>query len=125
MRRFLVLAVAVALAGCVKVAPVDPTAPPPTAAQIAAAKAAVAQANFKQVCKYAGGAWQLAKPIAAVPAVAAKIGPDGALAVKALDIFVTSTCADNLDINDADAIIQKGYDIGGQVIAMIIAAQSK
>ena len=42
------------------------------------------------------------------------------LAVKALDVFVTVTCSGDLDINDADAIIQRGYDIGGKVIALIL-----
>ena len=101
-------------------APVDPNAPPLTPAQAAAAKAAQKQADFKQVCKYAGGAWQLAKPVAELPGVKAKIGESGVLAVKALDVFVTVTCSGDLDINDADAIIQRGYDIGGKVIALIL-----
>lgn len=95
--------------------PVDPALTP------AQAKASQKQADFKSVCKYTGGAWAIAKPFAA--AQATKLGNDGILAVKALDVFVTSTCAGDLDINNADAIIQKGYDIGGQVVALIIAAQ--
>lgn len=91
-------------------------------APITADKAAQRQADFTAVCKYAAGAWQIAKPIAATPVLAAKLGDSGVLAVKAVDAFVTTTCSTPLDINNADAIIQRGYDIAGQVIALVIQA---
>ena len=124
MKRTLLLSAAMLLSGCAHIAPIDPTAPPPTAAQMAAAKVAVAQANFNMACKYAGGAWQLAKPIASIPAIAVKLGPNGALAVKALDTAITTTCAANIDVSNADAIVQNIYDVGGKVIALVIAAQT-
>lgn len=126
MRKlYIPIVIAALLAGCAHLAPIDPTAPPPTTAELAAAQAAVKQANFDMVCKYAGGAWAIAKPVAQVPAVKAKLGVDGALAVQALNTFVTTTCGTPLDINNADAIIQRGYDIGGQVVALVISAQSQ
>lgn len=114
------LPAALILSACTTV-PVDPNATP---AQVAAAEAAQKQADFNAVCKYGTGAWQLAKPVVSTPVVAAKIGDSGQLVLKALDAFVTTTCASPLDITNADALIQRGYDIAGQVIAMVIQAEA-
>lgn len=118
-----VFAVALALSACASVK-VDPAAPPPTAEQMAAAKKAALQANFNAACKYGGGVWSVAKPVLSSPTVSAKIGSDLRLAFKALDVFVTTTCTGTLDVSNADAIIQRGYDIGGQVVALVLSAQS-
>jgi hypothetical protein len=82
------------------------------------------QAQFEMACKYAGGVWQIAKPLASVPAISAKLGDSGQLAVKSLDIAITTTCTQPLDVNNQDALIQRVYDLGGQVMALVIQAQT-
>lgn len=116
-----VLLASCALVSCAA-APVtaDPTASPPAAEQIVAAKKAQAQARFEAACKYGGGVWQVAKPIAVAKAVT--LGDEATLAVKALDIFVTTTCNGTIDVNKADTIIQNGYDTAGKVAVLVIAA---
>lgn len=110
------------LSACTSVK-IDPTVPPPSAEQLQAAKNAAKQANFDAACKYGGGVWAIAKPFA-LSAAKAKLGVDGVLAVNSLDVFVTTTCKTPLDISKADEITQRLYDIGGQVAALVIAAQS-
>ncbi len=119
-----ILVASLSLGACASVK-IDPTAPPPTAAQTAAAKAQAKQVNFDLACKYGGGVWQTAKPILATPNIAAKIaalGPWAPPAVKALDAFVNSACGAPLDINNADAVIQRGYDAAGQVAVIVAQA---
>lgn len=119
MKHLIVAAVAaaIALAAC---AHVDvPTNATPE--QVAAAKTAELQANFDQACKYGGGVWQIAKPLAAVPAIAAKIGDKGKLAIAALDSAIRVTCAQPLDLRSASAVTQRIYDAGGAVMALVIS----
>jgi hypothetical protein len=101
--------------------PTDAT-PAQVAAQAAAQKAAQTKADFTAVCKYGSGIWQVAEPIAA-KAAAAKFGTDGTLAVSSLDTFVTVTCKGDLDPTSAASIIQHGYDLAGQVLVLVLAAQ--
>lgn len=117
MKRVLILLICLSLGSCAHVV-VPPNATP---ADIAAASAVEKQANFNAVCKYGSGIWQIAKPFAV--AKAAQLGSDGTLAVAALDAFVTGTCNTSLNINDADAVIQRGYDVAGKVVALVLAAQ--
>lgn len=112
-----ILLAAVALSAC---AP-TPLPPDATPAQAAAARAASNQARFDAACKYGGGIWSIAKPYASA-AAAAKLGDSGKLAVGALDAFVTGTCKAPLDIANADAVIQRGYDVAGEVVALVLPA---
>jgi hypothetical protein len=113
-----VLLASPALGAC---APTPALPPDATPAQAAAARAAANQARFDAACKYGGGIWSIAKPYAAA-AAAAKLGDDGKLAVAALDAFVGGTCEKPLDIANADAIIQRGYDVAGEVVALVLPA---
>lgn len=82
------------------------------------------QADFTAACKYANGAWQVAQPILATPLVQAKLGATGVLAAKSFGVALTTTCGTPLDITNASAVIQNVYDIAGQVVALVITAQS-
>jgi hypothetical protein len=116
-RLILPLILSLGLAACAHVA-IDPNATP---AQVAAAKAQAAQANFDSACKWASGAVDTAGPL--VPLLAPKLGNDGTLAVQSFIAAVKTTCASPLDITNADAITQRIYDDAGQVIALVIKAQ--
>jgi hypothetical protein len=113
-----VLLASAALTACAVPAALPPNATP---AQAAAARASANQARFDAACKYGGGIWSIAKPYAATVA-AAKLGDSGKLAVGALDAFVSGTCKAPLDIANADAIIQRGYDVAGEVVALVLPA---
>lgn len=114
-KLIIVTAIAVAIAGAGLLVGCG-TAPPN------ATPAEKKQAAFDAACKYGGGVWQLAKPLAAVPSIDAKLGDSGRLAVKSLDTAINVTCHSPLDVNDQDAVIQRIYDLGGQVMALVLAA---
>lgn len=92
-----------------------------TPADKSAAKAAAIQADFDRACTYANGAIGVAGPL--VPVIAPKLGESGTLAVQSLIAAVKTTCGKPLDVNNADAIVQNVYDIGGQVIAIVLKSQ--
>jgi hypothetical protein len=91
-----------------------------TAEQVKAAKDAALQADFDNMCRYGKPTWAVAKPFASVPALKAKIGAVGQLAVTSLDTLVNVTCNQPLDITKANDVINRGYDVAGQVAALVL-----
>ena len=112
------LLAALALSACGHVA-IDLNATP---AQVEAAKKAQQQAEFNQACGFLKNAAAAAKPL--VPLISAKLGNDGTLVVNAALDAIKTTCAGDLDINNADSIRQKLYDLGGEVLATVVKAKT-
>jgi hypothetical protein len=80
------------------------------------------QDYFDAACHWANVAMPTVEKLE--PAVTVKLGADGQLAVQAGIAFVKSTCAAPLDLSNAAAITQRVYDTAGQIIALVIKAQS-
>lgn len=114
-RMVLASLVGLALSACATVT-VDGNATP---AQIKAAKL---QANFDQACVYLKGASATATPL--IPLIEQKIGKNGMLAVQAAQVAIKQTCGKPLDLSKADEITQRMFDIGGELIAIVVKAQS-
>lgn len=119
MRKLSLCIAMIALAAC---APRPQLPANATPEQVATAKAQQLQANFDAACKWADGAASTAQPL--VPLLTPKIGADGSLAVTTLLTAIKTTCGQPLDVNNADAIIQRVYDDAGQVIAQVVKAQT-
>ncbi len=109
MKRAYLIIAAVALASCAST--------PSTAT-----KDQQAQASFDQACKYGTGVVAVAKPL--LPVIDGKIGRDARLGIRALFSAIDTTCSTPLDINNASAVTQRMYDAAGQVVALVIQAQS-
>ncbi len=88
-----------------------------------ATKDQVAQARFDQACKYATGVVAVAKPL--LPVIDPKIGRDARLGIRALFASIDSACSVPIDVNNASDVTQRIYDTGGQIVALVIQAQSR
>ena len=110
MKRLILIAAVLSLSACASAPPATPLTP---------------QQKFDRACTYARETWTIARPIAGVPKVANAIGESGALAVKALNTLVTTTCTQPLDVADSAAVTQRIYDVAGQVVAMVVDAISQ
>ncbi len=84
-----------------------------------------AQANFDLACKYANGTLDAARP--ALPLIEglilAKLGQDPSTAFAAAIQLITTTCSAPLNIADSAAVIQRVYDAGGQIVALVVKSQ--
>lgn len=80
-----------------------------------------AQFYFDSACAFANKAIPLAEPL--VPVITAKLGDDGKLAVQSGLTFIKSACSKPLDITNAAAVTQRLYDVGGQILEIVLKAQ--
>ncbi len=81
------------------------------------------QERFDQACKYATGVVAAAKPL--LPVIDPKIGRDARLGIRALFSSIESACSVPLDVSNASAVTQRIYDTGGQIVGLVIQAQSQ
>lgn len=87
---------------------------------------AAKQAEFDQACKYASGALAAAKP--AIPLVQglllARFGQDASTAFQVAIQVIQTGCGQPLDVTSPDAVIQRIYDAGGQIVALVVKSQA-
>lgn len=109
MKVAFILVLALALGGCV-----SKGTPPLTAQQ-----------KFDLACRYADSpALEPAIPLIQ-GLLLAKFGQEASLAFQGFVQTVKTTCGQPLDLSDSVAVIQRIYDAGGNIVALVAKSQGK
>ncbi len=83
------------------------------------------QADWDKACKYSTGVLAAAGPF--IPTIKglllARFGQDGSLVLDAAVVAINSACQAPLDVNSNPQIIQRVWDAGGEIVALVVKAQ--
>lgn len=84
-----------------------------------------AQAKFDRACGYANGVLSASAPMLPIAKglILANWGTDSALAFDSAISVVKTTCGKPLDLTNSAELIQRVYDAGGQIVALIVKSQ--
>ena len=124
MRYLPMVLLALTLAACAGKTEAPLPGQPPAVQPTAAEQAAKRQAQFDGGCRFASGVWFVVKPMTKNPVIMGKLGSSARLAVTSLGTAVEVTCTKPLDLTSTEDIVQRLYDLAGQVMAEVIAAQN-
>lgn len=84
------------------------------------------QAKFDRACGYANGVLSAGEPVIPIAEalLRARFGAEAGLAFTSFVETIRATCGAPLDISNAGAVIQRVYDAGGNIAALIVKAQA-